>query len=199
MKVIDCIQGTEEWHKIRLGMPTSSNFDKIITPKGVSSKSAKKYMYKVAGEFITGIPEETYQSAAMLRGKEIESEARNFYEMVKDTEIEEIGFVFGDPVYEYGCSPDGFIGEDGMIEIKCPIISTHVGYLVDNKLPTDYFQQTQGQLFVTGRKWVDFISYYPGLKPLIIRVERDDDFIAKLEREIVSFCTELKEIVNKIK
>jgi len=199
MKIIDCVQGTEEWHKVRLGMPTASNFDKLITTKGLPSKSAKKYMYKVAGEFITGIPEETYQSAAMIRGNEIESEARSFYEMVKGTEVKEIGFVLGDPDYDYGCSPDGFVGDDGMIQIKCPIIATHVGYLLNNKLPTDYFQQVQGELFVTGRKWSDFISYYPGLKPLIVRVERDEKFISTLTIEVNLFCDELKEIIKQIK
>lgn len=198
MKIIDCEQGSEEWYKIRLGMPTASNFDKIITTKGEPSKQAKKYLYKVAGEFITGIPEETYQSAAMLRGKEVEAEARNFYEMVKDVEVEQVGFVLVDSE-DVGCSPDGLVSEDTIVEIKCPIIATHVGYLLDNKLPADYFQQTQGQLLVTGRRFCDFVSYYPGLKPLIVRVERDEKFIDALEVELKMFCNELKEIINQIK
>lgn len=153
-------------------------------------------MYKLAGEIITGLSEETYQSAAMLRGCEVEEEARNFYEMIKDEELTEIGFCLADG---YGCSPDGIVGEDGMVEIKCPIMSTHVGYLIKDTLTTDYFQQCQGQLLVTNRKWCDLISYYPGMRPLIIRVERDEVFIAKLKLELDLFCDELKQTIKRIK
>ena len=86
-----------------------------------------------------------------------------------------------------------------MIEIKCPIMSTHVGYLLEGELPKDYFQQVQGQLLVTNRKWLDFISYYPSLKPLIVRVNRNEEFIKKLSIELELFCKKLDEIVEKIR
>ncbi len=197
MKIIDCEQGSQQWHACRAGIPSASNFDMIVTSKGEPSKQAQKYMYRLAGERITGIPEETYQNAAMQRGVELEAEARMFYEMTNDCKIEQVGFCLADG--GWGCSPDGLVNGDGLIEIKCPQIATHVGYLLDNKVPTDYFQQTQGQLLVTGRKWLDFISYYPAMKPLIVRVERDDGFIHKLEVELRVFCQQLEEIVNKIK
>ncbi len=196
MEIINVKQRSDEWFKVRCGIPTASGFDKIITTKGEPSKSAKKYMYKLAGEAITGISEETYQSAAMIRGCEVEEEARNFYEMVKDTELKEVGFCLADG---YGCSPDAFVGEKGMVQIKCPIMSTQVDYLLKDKFPTDYFQQVQGELFVTEREWSDFVSYYPGLKPLIVRVERDEEFINALGLELQEFCDELKEVINKIK
>lgn len=196
MKIYDFEQRSEEWFAIRCGKPTASSFDKIVTAKGEPSKQSQKYLYKTAGEHIAGIAEETYQSAAMLRGIELEEEARNLYEMITGREITQVGFCVEDGC---GCSPDGLVGDDGMIEIKCPIISTHVGYLLDNKLPTDYIQQVQGQLLVTGRKWCDFVSHYPGLKPLIIRVERDEKFIGLLSIELKLFTDNLKEIVNKIK
>ncbi len=199
MKIYDCEQGSPEWFKIRCGIPTASNFDKIVTSEGKPSKQMQKYLWKVAGEFITGVPEETYQSAAMLRGVEMEQEARNFYSMVNDVPIQQVGFCVGESDIEYGCSPDGFVGDKGMIEIKCPSLAVHVGYLLNGELPIDYVQQVQGELLVTGREWNDFISYYPGIKPLIVRVWRDEEFIKALRIELEIFCQELKKTIERIK
>lgn len=196
MEIFDCIQGEEDWFKARLGIPTSSSFDKIITTAGLPSKSAEKYMFKLAGEFVSGKSEETYQNAAMQRGTELEDEARQLYQIVNDVEVEQVGFCLAEG---YGCSPDGLVGKDGMLEIKCPSVSVHVEYLLKGKLPTAYFQQVQGQMLVTERKFCEFISYYPGIKPFIIRVERDEEFLAKLEVELEKFCAELKETINKIR
>jgi len=197
MKIYDFEQMSEEWFKIRCGIPTASNFDKLITSKGESSKQRQKYLYKLAGESVSGKAEETYQNVVMLRGIEMEEEARNLYTVATDNEVQKVGFCLADG--GYGASPDGLVGDKGNIEIKCPIASTHVEYLLANKLPTDYFQQTQGQILVTEREWVDFVSYYPGLKPLIVRVDRDDAFIKKLQIELEVFCQELKEVISKIK
>lgn len=197
MKIIQVEQGSQEWHFCRAGVPSASNFDMIVTSKGEPSKQAQKYMYRLAGERITGMPEETYQNTAMQRGVELEAEARMFYEMTYDCKVEQVGFCLADG--GWGCSPDGLVNGDGLIEIKCPSMAVHVGYLLEGKVPTDYFQQTQGQLLVTGRKWLDFISYYPVMKPLIVRVERDEVFIGKLQSELEKFVAELEEIVNKIK
>lgn len=198
MKIINCEQGTPEWIQSRLGLPTASNFDKLITSTGTPSTQSKKYMFTLAGEFVSGCPEETYQNGAMARGTELEKEARELYQMVTDREVDQVGFCLAD-CGKYGASPDGFVGEDGLIEIKCPKLSGHVEYLINGKLPTTYVQQVQGQLLVTGRKWVDFMSYYPTLKPLIVRVERDEKFIGKLSVELDLFCEKLKTIINKIK
>jgi predicted phage-related endonuclease len=129
----------------------------------------------------------------------MEVEARLLYEVLKEVEVEQVGFVVGDPDFEYGCSPDGFVGEDGLIEIKCPTIAVHVEYLIKNELPSKYFHQVQGQLLVTGRKWCDFVSYYPVMKPLIIRVERDEAFISSLKIELELFCRELQETIQKLR
>ncbi len=196
MKVIDCIQGTPEWFAARCGVPSASNFDMLITTKGEPSKQRQKYLYRLAGETITGIAEESYTNAAMERGKVMEAEARQLYQLITGEEVKEVGFCL---VEGYGASPDGLVGDVGCIEIKCPNMATHVGYLLDNVLPTDYFQQTQGQLLVTGRKWCDFVSYYPGLKPLIIRVTRDEKFLKALQVELELFISELKTVVQKIK
>ena len=197
MITIDCEQLSPEWYQARAGVPSASNFDKLITSKGDTSKQRTKYMYTLAGESIIGNKEETYSNAAMQRGIELENEAREMYELITGQEVVQVGFCMNDKK-EYGCSPDGLIGEDGLIEIKCPILSTQVEYLLKKQLPTTYYQQTQGQLFITGRKWLDFVSYYPGMNPLTVRVEPDLEFHKKLAIELNLFVAELKEIITKI-
>ena len=195
MKVIDCIQGSEQWHLAKCGIPSASNFDKIITTDGKRSKSAEKYLYQLAGEKIIGKPEESYQNNDMLRGQEMEAEARQLYELTTEETVTQVGFCIDNG---YGCSPDGLVGKDGLLEIKCPKLSTHVSYLLANKLPTEYYQQVQGQLLVTGRKWVDFVSYFPAIKPFIIRVVPDKEFQKALRVELELFCEELTEVVKKL-
>lgn len=198
MKILNMPQGSDEWFKIRIGLPTSSNFDKIITTEGKPSKQKEKYLYTVAGEKVSGIKEDTFQSFAMQKGIEKEVEARNYYKMLYDVEVQEVGFCLADNGL-YGCSPDGLIGTDGGVEIKCPLIHTHVSYLLKGKLLDDYFQQAQGSLFVTGRKWWDIMSYFAGLRPVIIRVLPDKAFHKALEVELGIFTKELNDLVAKIK
>lgn len=198
MKIYDFEQYSDEWYKIRLGMPTASKFDKLITIDGKPSKQRQKYLYQTAGEYVSGYAAETYQNAVMLRGLEMEAEARNLYEVINDVEVKQVGFCVSDDE-THGCSPDGLVGEKGLIEIKCPLASTHVGYLLKDTLVSEYFQQVQGQMLVTGREWTDLLSYYPGIRPLIVRVNRDEKFILSLKVELRMFCDELKEIINKIK
>lgn len=197
MKIIQCEQRTNEWYAARLGVPSASSFDEIVTMKGEPSKSAEKYMFKLAGEKVSGVAEESYQNASMQRGCELEDEARQLYQIMNDCVVDQVGFCISDE--GYGCSPDGFVGDDGMIEIKCPSISTHVKYLIDGKLPSDYFQQVHGQLLVTGRKYCDFVSHYPGLKPLIVRVYPDTEFIARLQNELKKFVAKLNQTIERIK
>lgn len=196
MKIINCEQGSLEWFEARLCIPSSSNFDKIITTAGKPSKQREKYMYRLAGEAVSGVLEESYQNAAMLRGIEMEDEAKQLYTLITGNEVTEVGFCVEEG---YGASPDGLIAEKGCLELKCPLVATHVGYLLANKLPTDYFQQVQGQLLVTGREWADFMSYSPGLKPMIVRVNRDETFINALKIELAVFCEELRVVIGKIK
>ena len=198
MKIIQCQQGTEEWIKARIGTPSASNFDNTITTKGEPSKQRTKYMYRLAGEFVSGRAEETFQSLAMAKGVETEAEARSVYEMATGEKVEQVGFCLHDTI-NAGCSPDGLVGKNGGLELKCPLVATHVSYLLDGKLPTEYFTQVQGSLFITGLKWWDFMSYSAGLKPFITRVKPDATFHAALEVELRLFTRELQEIINKIK
>ena len=199
MIILDLEQRTPEWYAARCGVLSASNFDKIITTKGEPSKSAQKYLYQLAGERVSGRVEETYQNAAMQRGIEMEAQAREFYELVNDVQVQQVGLCFFDNTRRVAASPDGLVGDDGCLEIKCPLIYTHVGYLVNGGLSEEYFQQAQGQLFVTGRKWVDLISYFPGIRPVIVRLERDEKFISSLSKQLDQLCKDLYEITEKIR
>lgn len=192
-------QGTPEWRQERAGIPTSSSFDMIVTTQGKPSKQRQKYLYVLAAERITGAKEEHYQSVAMQSGIALEAEARAMYELITGNEVKEVGVCFPDERKLCGSSPDGLVDPNGALEIKCPLSHTHVDYLIKGTLPTDYFAQVQGQLFVTGRKYVDFFSYYPGLNPLLIRVEPDTVFIKALQIELEIFCRELDEITKKLR
>ena len=199
MITVNVAQNSPEWFAAKCGFPSASNFDKIITTTGTPSKQRDKYMNQLAGERVSGKCAETYNNAIMEKGVEMEGEARNLYEMLKDVKIEQVGVCYPDEKKLCAASPDGLVAKDGLIEIKCPLIYTHVQYLLDGVLPTDYFQQTQGQLYVTGRKWVDFVSYYPGIKPLIVRCVRDEKFIKALAVEIEVFNRQLSEITERIR
>ena len=196
MKIIECEQRSVEWFECRRGVPTASDFDKIVTSEGKPSKQRTKYMYELAGQKLGGLMEEGYTSAAMQRGILLEEEARLMYSTNIKTVIT-CGFCLTD--YGWGCSPDGLVDDDGLIEIKCPSLAVHVEYLLKRECPTDYWQQVQGQLLVTGRNYNDFVSYYPGVRPLIVRVKRNEEFIKLLSKELTQFICELDELVNKLK
>lgn len=197
MIILDCEQYSEEWFEARAGVPTASCFDKIVTTKGEPSKQAKNYLYQLAGENITGVKTETYQNAAMQRGLEMEAEAKDLFRFAVG-EVREVGLVYRDEQKQYSCSPDGLL-EDAGLEIKCPLIHTHVSYLLENKLPTDYIQQVQGSMLITGfKKWF-FMSYFPALPPLILEIKADGVFIGKLSANLDSFCRELVQITQQLR
>lgn len=184
MKIIDCEQGQPEWFAARLGKPTASNFDKIVTSQGKKSTQATVYMHTLLAELITGNTGDSQPTEWMQRGIELEAEAAAWYAFDQSVEPREVGFV---DAGRYGCSPDRLVGDKGLLEIKCPKPSTHVGYLLGGNLPTTYKAQVQGQIWVCEREWCDFLSYAPDMPPLLIRVERDDTFIKALEQHVTEF------------
>lgn len=196
---VDCIQGTSDWFAEKLGIPSSSRFNEILTATGMISKQRQKYLNALAGEKIVGVAPESYKSAAMIRGTEMESEAWQVYAMEYETEVRQVGVCFPDENRLFCSSPDGLIEDDGLLEIKCPTLPVAVEYLLKGKLPTIYYVQCQGQLLVTNRKWVDFFSYYPNLPMFDIRVERDEKYISRLEEELEKFCYELSSMIRRLK
>ena len=192
--LVEVEQRSDAWQKLRVGIPTASCFDKIITPAtGRASASAVAYRRELLAEWLMGEPVSIKESGWMQRGTEMEPDARAFYEFGADAEVTEAGFVFLDERRLIGCSPDGLVGDDGLVEIKCPAPHTHVGYLIDSRLPTAYIPQVQGALWVTGRQWCDFVSYSDTMESLIVRVNRDESYIAKMATLIEAFVATMLE------
>lgn len=197
MIVLDHEQGSEEWLAARLGKPSASNFAKLITSSGKPSTSANSYINQLISERLISSPQEIYQNEHMIRGNELEPDARETYEFITDHKVEQVGFILSDDKY-YGCSPDGLIADSGGLEIKCPAPNNHVAYLRANKIPSKYWQQVQGCLWITGRDWWDFMSYHPEMPHLITRVERDEEFIKKLAAEVHSAVQTINRELEKI-
>jgi putative phage-type endonuclease len=195
MTIIDCIQGSDEWFEARLGFVTASNFGKVLNKK----TGRGLYMRKLAAERLTGLREESYKNDIMEVGSETEAEARKYYEAMNDCEVEQVGFVMRDEWI--GGSPDGFVGEDGLIEIKCPLSSTHIEHILSGKMPIFHIPQVQGLLWITDRKWCDFVSFDPRVtsQPMFcLRIERDKEYFKRLAGEVGVFVNELKVMINKI-
>lgn len=198
MIVLDCEQGSSEWFAARLGIPTASMFATVMASGrgGGESKTRKTYMNKLAGERITGEPAEAYTNHHMERGQIMEAEARDLYAFMRDVDPVKVGFVRTDIA---GASPDSLIGDNGLLEIKTKLPHLHIDCLIANRLPPDHVAQVQGQLLVCEREWCDFVSYWPKMPPLIVRVERDEKYIDKLASEVLQFADELDELEQTIR
>ena len=184
MRIIECEQGTPEWLQARLGIPSASSYSKLVTTTGKSSAQAEAYINQLVAERITGEATVFHVTEPMARGVELEPEARFRYEMETGNLVRQVGFLMHDTL-QAGASPDGLVGENGGLEIKCPSPATHVEYLRDGNLPSKYIQQVQGCLWISGRDWWDFMSYHPKMEPLIVRVFRDEEFIKALECAVI--------------
>lgn len=188
----DLEQGSPRWHQLRLGRPTTSSFGKIITPDGKPSKQADDYRLQLLGErFALYKDEPQLSSFPIKRGQYLEQEAADYYESVTERSVKEVGFVTCLDEW-VGCSPDRLVEDDGLLEIKCPMQKQHIVNLLSGTYDIKYKPQVQGQLWVTGRQWCDWVSYHPAIKPKIVRVERDEDYIATLEQLVIEFLAEYK-------
>lgn len=190
MKVHDVEQNSDAWLGLRLGIPTASEFGKIITSTGKPSTQAAAYQDRLIAEWLTGASVDGFSNKWTDRGHEIEPEARAFYAMERDMEVSTVGFITRDDGLA-GASPDGVVEVGGLLEIKSPAAHTQVKYLLGEKVPTEYRVQTQGQLYIAERDWSDFLSYHPDLPPVLIRVERDEPFIKALREQLDKFIAGL--------
>ena len=191
-------QGTKSWFELKAGVVSSSSFSKILTNTGKLSAQAKDYMYQLAGERILGECEESYTSKAMQDGIEREAGARDLFSFITNHDVEEVGFIFKDESRKIGCSPDGIFPGSGL-EIKCPKLKTHVGYLLADAMPTKYNAQVQGSMWVRGCDNWHFMSYYTGMPELITKVARDDSYIKTLAVTINEFVEQLDELTEKLR
>ena len=200
MRVSEHEQGSPGWFAARCGIPTASSFDRIITAKtGKKAAAIDKYINQLVGERGTGRWQFTPDTPATRHGKEHEPIARKYYEFLFDTEVFEIGLCLHDDL-DAGASPDGLIGDDGLLEIKCPFATdVHIGYLRDGVLPDIYKAQVMGQLWVTEREWCDFFSYHTDFEPLKVRVYRDEKFISSLAQYVAEMLEEVEELTEKYK
>ena len=220
-------QNSEAWDRLRLGIPTSSEFHRIMCSElgkrykcsecgaefdnarktcaackgacdviavGRKSTQYKGYMHRLLAEWIYDAPledpESTLRSPWMERGHQLEQEAVSAYELDKNCDTQPGGFVTTDNGM-VGCSPDRLVGENGLLEIKCPSPPVHVGYMVERSVDGAYWPQLQGQLLITGRTHVDIVSYCPCFPSVIIRVPRDEQYIGFLQDVLVEFVREM--------
>lgn len=196
-------QGSDEWLELRIGKVTASKFKDVMT-NGRGDKpsaTAKTYMIKLVSEILRGEPMPFFENEAMRWGTETEPQARAMYELKNDVDVKEVAFV---ELNEFvGVSPDGLVGDDGLLEIKCPNTETQIKRFIDGVgLPKDYEAQVQGQLWVTGREWCDFVSFDPRIDVeasyIQTRVYRDEEYITKLERKVSIFVEEMKSMINQL-
>ena len=192
MIILNVKQGSEAWLEARCGIATASNFGSIVTRTGKLSASRDGYLAKLVAEYFGG-PGDYFESDWMERGKMLEAEAFDYYALVEKALPERVGFVYRDEGRMCGASPDGLVGDKGLLELKCPSLETHLQYLARDVCPRDYFAQVQGQIWCSNgeREWCDFMSYYPGMPSLIVRVEPDVGYQAALSKYMPLFVKEI--------
>ncbi len=203
MRIHDLVQGTEAWYSKRAGIPTASEFSRLITSDGTRSKSFTEYAMTLAGELLAGKPLDGFEGNGWTdRGKELEPEAIQWYEFTQAVKVQKVGFVTDD-AEQYGCSPDGFVNDDGMIEVKTlkaeNVIKTIVYWQKHGKCPPDYLAQTQAQMMICGRQWCDLLFYSTDIKPLIIRQLPNKVIQEALALEIPALLKERDSILSALR
>jgi len=201
----DIIQGTPEWLQLRLGHVTASRVADIMAKtKTGPSASRQNYLIELAIQRVTGVVEESYKNEAMIRGTEEEPKARQAYELLTETFVEEVPFVKHKTIEWFGCSPDGIIknndGTYNLLEIKNPNSATHWSYIKEGEPPTKYKIQMMAQMACTGAQWCDFFSYDSrmpeGSRYFLKRMVRDNAFIDEMEKEVKVFLDQVAEEVK---
>ncbi len=198
MEIINCDQGSPEWFSARAGLVTASEFQTILMKGkgGGESLTRKTYMRKLAGEIITGEPMEAFTNVHLERGKVMEAEARDLYAFMTDLEPVQVGFVKSG---RKGASPDSLIAGDGGLEIKTKLPHLQIELLEKDEVPAEHVAQVQGGMWVAGREWWDFVSYWPKLPLFVKRVYRDEAYIKTLSDAVDRFNEELDAMVERIR
>ena len=200
MKVIDCEQNSAEWLAARCGsLGASSIADMVAKTRTGWGASRFNLAARIVCERLTGTPQESYTNAAMQWGHDTEPQARAMYEFMRDVAVQQVGLVLHPSINKSHASPDGLVGDDGLIEIKCPNTATHIETLLSDDVEGKYIKQMQWQMSCCGRAWCDFVSFDPRLpaemQMFVQRVRRDDEFIAELEREARLFLAEIDKTI----
>ncbi len=195
MRIIDVVQRSEAWDRLR-NRPTTSEFFKFCTPaRGDYAAGASTYAAKIVAKQL-GVYTEAPPTWAMERGTELEPSAKLAYAKQTGREVTEVGFIIPDHTDAFGGSPDGLVGDDGLLEIKCPASETLISYLPDEDedmvLPVQYKPQVQGLLLISGRAWLDFFVFHPYLEPLLLRVDPDEKYQAKIAVGLLQLLKEIE-------
>lgn len=205
MKIIDVVQGTDEWKSARAGKITASRVSDMLAKGKGSAESASRRNLKaqLVAETLTGSPQEFgYTNDAMRWGTEQEPYARAAYEVAKHVMVDQVGMVIHPTIDRAAASPDGMIDLQGLVEIKCPNTATHLDYLLAGTVPTDYQPQMLWQMACTGAIWCDFVSYDPRLPDhlqlFVKRFHRDDERIAAMEAEALALLADVDAIIDRL-
>jgi hypothetical protein len=196
MQIFDCQQGSLEWFQARMGIPTASQFATVMASGrgGAESKTRKTYLYKLAGEILTGEPMDSFSNHHTDRGHEMEPEARRYYAFQKDANPQLVGFIRNATA---GASPDSLVGGDGLLEIKTKLPHILLDVLERGDFPAEHKAQCQGQLWVSEREWIDLVCYWPKMPCHIVRAYRDETYIKEIAAAVDQFNSELAEVVAK--
>lgn len=192
----EIVQGSDAWKQMRLGKVTASRVaDVIAKTKSGYSASRANYMAQLIAERLTGVVADSYVNDAMRHGTETEPEARSAYEFYQGATVEQVAFAAHPKIDQAGCSPDGLVGSDGLVEIKAPNTATHLETLLDQKIPSKYVPQMMFQMACTGRQYCDFVSYDPRMpehmRLFVKRLHRDETKIREIEEEVAAFLLEM--------
>lgn len=197
-RIIDCEQGTPEWHEARRGRTTASMYATVMAKgkDGGDSLTRKTYMHKLAGEIFTGDLAESYSNEHMQRGKDMEAEARQTYALIHAADPQLVGFIINGRT---GASPDSLLGSAGMLEIKTKLPHLMVDCILKDEFPAEHKAQCQGALWVAEREWIDIAVYWPKMPLFVKRATRDEDYIKKLAGAVEAFHEELDAIVERLR
>jgi hypothetical protein len=195
---LNVAQYSAGYDRLKLGIPTSSHFHKIITPQGRPSKQWREYACVLIAERILQQKIEFYNSSAMERGLIVEADAADWYEFDQDVTVQRVGFITDDN-HTVGCSPDRLVGDEGLLEIKAPLPHTQVEYWISGEVHERFRPQLQGQLYISRRSWVDTLCWHDVLPKVVVRVEPDERFIEALGRELQIFNYFIERVMEKIR
>lgn len=203
MKIVECAQGTPEWHAARAGRVTASRVaDLMARTKTGYGASRANYAAELVAERLTGTVAASFSNAAMAWGTEKEPDARAAYSFLKDVEVEQVGFVIHPVIEAAGASPDGLVGKGGLVELKCPQTATQIELLLSDTVQSKYITQVQWQMAACERDWCDFVSYDPRLpgnmQLFVKRIQRDEAYIAELEAAVTQFLLEVDATVSAL-
>jgi putative phage-type endonuclease len=204
VKIIDCVQGSPEWHTARAGKVTASCIADVMAKIKTGEAAARRdYRATIVSEILTGTAQgSTYQSTEMLWGTEQEPFARSAYEVATGTLVDQVGFVLHPSIERAGMSPDGLVGSSGLVEIKAPKTATHLQYLLDGSVPAQYQPQMLFQMACAEAEYCDFVSFDPRLSPelqlFVVRFNRDEKRIKEMEAEVEKFLAEVDSMLARL-